>query len=56
VVNLRKYTGFVISPKDKKKFIALMTGINPLIYVQIKKGALKVQIHNYNAYKEKKTI
>lgn len=31
-----------------------MTGINPLIYVQIKKGALKVQIHNYNAYKEKK--
>ena len=36
-VNWGKYTGVVISPRDKKKFVEHMTRINPLIDVQIKK-------------------
>ncbi len=36
-VNWGKYTGVVISPKDKKRFIDHMTRINPLIDVQLKK-------------------
>ncbi len=36
-VNWGKYTGIVISPKDKKRFIDHMTRINPLIDVQLKK-------------------
>ncbi|MCP4974938.1 MAG: PH domain-containing protein [Maribacter sp.] len=35
-VNWGKYTGVVISPKDKKRFIDHMTRINPLIDVPIK--------------------
>ena len=36
-VNWGQYTGVVISPRDKKKFVEHMTRINPLIDVQIKK-------------------
>ena len=36
-VNWGKYTGVVISPRDKKKFVEHMTRINPLIDVHIKK-------------------
>ncbi len=38
-INWGKYTGVVISPKEKKKFIEHMTSINSLIDVQIKEGA-----------------
>ena len=37
-VNWGKYTGVVISPKEKKKFIEHMTKINPEIAVQMKQG------------------
>ena len=37
-VNWGKYTGVVISPKEKKKFIEHMTKINPEIVVQMKQG------------------
>ena len=36
-VNWGQYTGVVISPRDKKKFVEHMTRINPLIDVHIKK-------------------
>jgi len=36
-VNWGEYTGVVISPREKHKFIEHMTGINPQIEVQIKK-------------------
>lgn len=36
-VNWGEYTGIVISPREKHKFIEHMTGINPQIEVQIKK-------------------